>query len=120
MADPFALIIESDPAEASTFAGALQAAGFHTEVVGSGHKAQARLVFMLPDLVLLDMHLPYLPFWVVLRQIRAQERLENTQVVVAADDAQAASRLETAVEHVLLKPARFEQVYHLAGQLFPE
>lgn len=87
MAKPYALIIESDGSNARTLARQLEEMGYQTQVVSSGHEAQARLSFTNPDLVLLDAGLPSLPAAVILRQIKGQPRLANTRVVLLAEEA---------------------------------
>lgn len=114
MGAPFALVVDDDPAVAQLFQKALQDAGYQAEIMENGHKAQARLVFTTPDLILLDLHLPSLSGEVILRQIRGQQRLGRTRVVVTTGDGDAASRFGSQADRVLVKPVGYEQVRKLA------
>lgn len=116
MATPFALVVEDDLRVAELFQRALQDAGYQAEILESGHKAQARLVFTSPDLILLDLHLPNLSGEVVLRQVRGQQRFGRTRVLIATGDREAAQRYAGLADQVLLKPVGYEQLRQLAEQ----
>lgn len=116
MATPFALVVEDDAPVAELFQRALQDAGYQAEILESGHKAQARLMFTSPDLILLDLHLPNLSGEVVLRQVRGQQRLGRTRVFVATGDREAARHYAGLADQVLLKPVGYEQLRQLAQQ----
>lgn len=119
MAAPYALVVEDDPEVAFIFKQALQDAGFQADIVETGHRAQARLVFTTPDLILLDMHLPRLSGKVVLRQLRGQRRLDHVRVVIATGDEGAARQYQHLADKVLVKPVGYEQVRELAASLLP-
>ncbi len=114
---PYALVVEDDRDVAHIFSQALQDAGYQTEVVATGHKAQARLAFNNPDLIVLELHLPQISGEVVLRQLRGQRRLHRAHVVVATGDAQAAQGYGEFADQVLVKPVGYEQVRQLAESL---
>lgn len=119
MAAPYALVVEDDPEVAYIFKQALQDAGFQTDIVATGHKAQARLVFTTPDLIVLDMHLPRLSGKVVLRQLRGQHRLNNVRIIIATGDEAAAAQYGHLADRVLVKPIGYEQMRATAGELMP-
>ena len=104
MSTGYALIIEKEGSLAEVLAGALEEAGFYSEVVTTGHEAQVRLAFTNPDLVLIDLNLPLLPGAVILRQVRAQKRLAKTRVILVTEDAKTAQSLGDDVDGVFLKP----------------
>lgn len=119
MAAPYALVVEDDPEAAFIFKQALEDAGFQADIVDTGHRAQARLVFTTPDLILLDMHLPRLSGKVVLRQLRGQRRLDNVRIIIATGDERAARQYAGWADQVLVKPVGYEQVRALASSLLP-
>lgn len=116
MSIPFALIIDDDRSVADVFQHALQDAGYQAEIMDNGHKAQARLMFTTPDLILLDLHIPNLSGEIILRQIRGQQRLGHTRVVITSGDASAIQSFEGLADAVLLKPVGYEQLRRLAEQ----
>jgi len=116
---PFALIIEDDANLSVIFAQALKQAGFETEVIEDGSAALTRLAETVPAVVVLDLHLPHVSGDKILHQIRADERLVKTRVMLATADAQMAERLRGDSDLVLLKPISFTQLRELAARLRP-
>lgn len=119
MADRYALVIEDDPLVAELFRRALQDAGYEAEVMENGHKAQAQLVFTTPDLLIVDIHLPGLSGAVLLRQVRGQQRLWHTRIIVVSGDAEAAKEYEPLADEVVVKPVGYEEIRRLAEQFIP-
>lgn len=117
MNKPIAFIIEDDYDASTIFATALQVVGFDTEIIASGEEAAERLKTTAPDLVMLDLHLPRVVGTELLSQIRADERLKNTLVIVASADARMADMIRPQADLVLLKPTTFSQVRDLAERL---
>ena len=72
------LIIEDDEKLAMIYAEALRSAGFAPEIAQDGRIAQTRLQEIVPALILLDLHLPHIAGDELLRQIRADSRLEKS------------------------------------------
>jgi DNA-binding response OmpR family regulator len=119
MNQPLALIIEDDSRLALIFAEALRNAGYVPEIVGDGRTAETRLQEVVPTLILLDLHLPYLSGDNLLPQIRANEHLAGCVVVLATADAILAETHRSDADLVLLKPISFSQLRDLAIRLRP-
>ena len=120
MSTPFALIIEDHRATALIFTTALQTAGYRTETIASGELAEQRLLEVVPDMIILDMHLPSISGQKLLAQIRQDERLKLTRVIVATADAALASGLRDKPDLVLVKPVSFDQLTLLSKRLKPK
>jgi DNA-binding response OmpR family regulator len=114
---PLALIIEDDVDLASIFAEALQAAQFKTEIIPDGAVAQSRLQEIIPQLVVLDLHLPHVSGEALLRQIRSTPALAKLKVVIASADPITADMLSPESDLVLVKPISFSQLRDLAQRL---
>jgi DNA-binding response OmpR family regulator len=119
MNKPFALIIEDDPDLSTIFAAALQAAEFETELIRDGRTALDRLAVVAPALVMLDLHLPQISGVDILMQIRAEERLEHTRVILSTANPLIADPLRSIADLVLIKPISFSQLRDLASRLRP-
>ena len=117
MTGHFVLIIEDDKKLAEIFALTLQAAGFKTEWVSNGTAALTHLAESVPDLVVLDLHLPNVGGPTLLSQIRADERLSRTRVILATADDRLAQTIADQADLVLLKPISPEQLRTLASRL---
>ncbi len=119
MTSPLALIIEDDPKLATIFAQALKMAEFKTEIVSDGQAARERLKETVPSVVVLDLHLPHVSGKELLQDIRANEKLVNTRVMLATADPLMAETLRMDADLVLLKPISFSQLRDLAKRLRP-
>jgi CheY-like chemotaxis protein len=117
MSNPLALIVEDNEGLATTFAEAAQEAGYSTEIVRSGDGALNRLAVLVPDLVILDLHLPRVPGSEVLEHIRRDPRLSSTQVIVSTAHAGEAAMVQEKADLVLLKPIAYDQLRDLAARL---
>src|SRR5574337_189650 len=119
MKTPLALIVEDDSDVALLYAEALRGAGFEPEIMRDGGTALAWLAKVVPALVVLDMHLPFVTGAEVLSRMRADRRLDQTRVIMTTGDAQMAEALASKVDLVLVKPVSEEQLRELAARLRP-
>jgi DNA-binding response OmpR family regulator len=117
MSNLFALIVEDETDLAIIFSKALQDAGFETQIVRAGDTALMWLSSTTPQIVVLDLHLPRVSGEEVLGQIRADERLSATKVIIATADPRMAETLQDKADLVLLKPIGFSQLRDLASRL---
>lgn len=117
--NPLALIVEDDGHLASIYSQALQAAQYTTETVLDGNTALDRLRKIVPAVVVLDLHLPIVSGKDVLTEIRSNERLAQTKVMITTADATLAENLAGDSDLVLLKPIGFDQLRDLAARLRP-
>src|SRR5512139_2878789 len=113
---PIALVIEDNPDQNLVFTMALNKAGFSTESIYNGTDAQRRLKETVPQIVILDLHLPDIDGNIILAQIRSDKRLSRVNVVLATADAVFADALQAEAELVLLKPVSFSQLSDLASR----
>ena len=114
---PFALIVEDDPDAGYIFEATLKAGGFATDVVGSSDAALKRLESMVPDVLVLDLHLPDAPGTEVLRHIRANPQLAQVPIIIATAHAELAKEIEDEVDLVLIKPVRYSVLQDKAVEL---
>jgi DNA-binding response OmpR family regulator len=117
--DAFALIIEDDMDLGTIFAEAIKAAGYETETIADGGQASLRLMEVIPSLVILDLHLPRVSGRQLLQQIRADDRLVATNVIVTTADGRQAEDLLEEADFCLIKPISFTQLRDLATRLYP-
>jgi CheY-like chemotaxis protein len=114
---PLAIVIEDNEDLNMIFATALQQAGYQTESIFDGLVAKQRLTEFVPDLVVLDLHIPGANGNIILGQIRNDPRLVGIRVILATADAEFASNLQSEADLVLLKPISFSQLSLLANRL---
>ncbi len=116
MTKPFALIIEDDPQLGQIFTFSLETE-FDTELITEGRLALERLKQIVPLIIVLDLHLPGVSGKEILSQIRGDERLADTRVLLATADARQAELLSNQADLVLLKPVSPMQLRELAVRL---
>ena len=112
-----ALIIEDDEDLSVLFAEALKSAGFKCGVALSGDEALERLAVSRPDVVVLDLHLPRVAGTDILDQIRADERLRGTRVLVTTAHPGMAEAMSGKADLVMLKPVGFSHIRDLVSLL---
>lgn len=116
---PLAYVIEDNEDLSVIFSGALASAGYETLALRNGQLALERLRQSAPDLVILDLHLPEVSGVDILAYIRAEKRLELTDVVVTTADAIMAEQVRDHADMVLIKPITFSQLRDLTARLNP-
>lgn len=119
MTSLLAFIIEDDPKLSSIYSTVLQQSGYATEIIRRGDEARARLSIAAPDLILLDVHLPYVSGTELLQQIRSDSRLAHTPVIILTADIYIAQSLESQADHVLIKSFGVSKLRSLIATTYP-
>lgn len=117
MSGQLALVIEDHKDISELFQTVLQQAGFETEIVATGDGAVARLADVVPDVVILDLHLPGVQGDEILHQIRADARMAETRVIVITAYAALARTLQDEADLVLIKPISLNLLRRLVSRL---
>jgi len=115
-----ALIIEDDPKLGVIFQTALQQAGFEATLDSTGYQFSNKLSSSAPDLVILDIHLPYASGKDILDQIRSDELWGNTVVIVTTADLFLSKSLEKQANYVLIKPVSVGRLMKIIASHWPE
>jgi len=115
MSDPYALIIEDDPKLGIIYQTALQQAGYETDLDENGNLYHGFLNTRRPDLVILDLHLPFAFGGDILNEIRA--KYPDTIVAVVTADFIKAKTLVGMADHVLIKPVSVASLLKLAESI---
>ena len=93
---------------------------FDTEIIRDGQAAQERLLSVVPSVVVLDLHLPHVSGQEILDQIRADDRLTKTKVILATADPGTAQILRPNADLALIKPYSFSQLRELSARFRPK
>jgi len=120
MSLPLALILEDDPKLAELYETVLKQCQYETRIIESGQEAQQSLQMIVPSLILLDIHLPYVSGMELLKQIQADKRFKATSVIVMTADLYTAKELKGQVEHVLLKTHGIANLREIATRVYPD
>lgn len=112
MTSLYALVVEDDPKLGVIYQTTLQQAGYETDLDANGNRYQAFLDARRPDLVILDLHLPFRFGSDILNDIRA--KYPDTIVAVVTADFVKAKELTLKADHILIKPVSVASLLRLA------
>ena len=119
MVELVAFVIEDDEVISNIYAAAVTEAGYETVIIYDGQDALVKLSESVPDLVVLDMHLPKVSGVHILKTIRESKRHNDTRVMVVSADSTLTAYMREEADLVLIKPVGFYQMRDLAVRLKP-
>ena len=120
MSLPLALILEDDPKLAELYETVLEQCRYETRIIESGREAQQSLNSIVPSLILLDIHLPYVSGMEILEQIQSNDNFSATTVIVMTADLYTVKELTGQIEHVLLKSHGIARLRDIATRVHPD
>jgi len=82
------LLVEDDPFVVDIYTTKLKSIGFSVDVAEDGEEALRKLKEKKPDLMVLDIVLPNIDGWELLKKIRTELGLENLKVVALSNLSQ--------------------------------
>ncbi|MGI4857734.1 MAG: response regulator [Janthinobacterium lividum] len=88
------LIADDRPDELRLLVGLLRAEKFRISVAFDGHQAHSRAVVALPDLILMDVHMPRLDGFAACRLLRATPQTAHIPIIFLTSKASLSDRLE--------------------------
>lgn len=113
---PLVLLVEDEASIADVLARSLRARRFRVNVAASGHEALLALAQEVPDVMVLDISLPDITGWEVLRRLSPVDR-ERVPVVVFSASMLAPSRVqEFRPVGVLQRPFPIDALVRLIGE----
>ena len=84
------LLVEDDPFLADIYITKLKSSGFDAEVVSNGEDCLSRAAEKNFDLVILDIVLPKMDGWEILKKIKETEKIKSLPVIVLSNLGQRA------------------------------
>lgn len=112
-----ALIVEDNTTLANILASLLETLEVNSTIKHNGRSAAEYLQTNQPDLILLDIHIPELSGTTLLKQIRANDKLTHTKVIVLTADQTALQKMTPQADLLLLKPVDTEEIEALITQM---
>ncbi len=115
------LVVDDDPDIVKVVAANLTAEGFQVATASNGYEAQARVLQVAPDLVILDVNMPGRTGLEVLRALRARKETADIPVVLLTArtaDADIWEGWKAGAAYYLTKPFDTAQLMHFINQLF--
>lgn len=114
---PYVLVIEDAQDIAEIYAEILEMEGVSVEIVMDGTVALQRLKTAMPDLILLDMHLPNVSGLEILAFIRNNPQLKRTRVIVIIANPYLAQDAESTADMTLVKPVSAIQIREISMRM---
>jgi PAS domain S-box-containing protein len=112
-----ALIIENNPQATDILRHHLEGAGFTVITAPNASQALAIMAKSLPDLITLDLFLPDLDGWDMLKLIKEDPRLAEIPVVIVSMAADSSHCMALGATKVLQKPLRREDLINTLREL---
>jgi CheY-like chemotaxis protein len=112
------LVVDDDEAIRGMVSQALAFEGYAVEAAADGAEALVAIARDRPALVLLDMRMPVLDGWAVVRELRARSIEVPVVVMTAARDARAWAEDVGAAGH-LAKPFDLDDLFAVVERLRP-
>ena len=114
------LLIEDDPFLIDIYSTKLKDSGFSVEVASDGEQALVKMKEKKPDLVLLDIVLPKLSGWEILRKIKGEANLKNLKIIILSNLGQK-EEVEKGIEFLLTTngPALLNVIVPAGENVFP-
>ena len=79
------LLVEDDPFLVDIYRNKLEESNYEVEAIGDGGRALEKLKETKPDIVLLDIILPSMDGWEILRAIRNDPETKNLKVIMLSN-----------------------------------
>ncbi|MFC1663730.1 response regulator transcription factor [Patescibacteria group bacterium] len=79
------LLIEDDPFLIDIYTTKFKEVGFSVEVAENGEEGLKKIQKKIPDLVVLDIVLPHVDGWEVLKEIKTNPKTKNLKVVILSN-----------------------------------
>jgi len=116
------LVVEDEAVVLEVLCDVLVRAGFAVEQAHDGSEALERLVAAQPDLLVLDIGLPDMDGWEVLKRLRGEERTRNLPVLVLTGltHVRADQALALGADEFLGKPVSAQVLVETAARLLAQ
>lgn len=118
MSKPYSvLIIEDDLMLGNLFSQILKIKQYDVTLIQDGLNAMAYLQREVPDLILLDLHLPRMSGQDILTQIKQNKRFDGSKVAIITADVVHTKGLQGQADAVLAKPIRYKRLLQVCTEL---
>ena len=116
---PIVLVVDDDPAIRDILARVLISEGMQPVTASNGEEGLKRAREIVPDLIILDIHMPQIDGWSVLSTIKADDQLNSIPVIIqSVSDDRDLGYMLGATEY-LVKPVNREKLVKLLHQYMP-
>jgi two-component system response regulator ResD len=104
------LIVEDDDNISELFSLYMEREGFRTSIARDGEEALRLFKEFSPDIILLDVMLPKLDGWGVLREIRTESKVPVIMITAKGETTDKVSGLQMGADDYIVKPFEMKEV----------
>ena len=104
MNDTFLLVVEDEPSIAEVVSLYLKRAGYQVKVVGDGQAALDWMARQMPDLLILDVMLPQVDGFTVIRWLRDRSDVPVIMLTARREESDRIAGLEMGADDYVVKP----------------
>jgi DNA-binding response OmpR family regulator len=104
------LIVEDDENISELLSLYMEREGFQTKIAADGEMALSLFTSFSPDMVLLDVMIPKLDGWGVLREIRAESQTPVIMLTAKGETSEKVSGLQMGADDYIAKPFEMKEV----------
>lgn len=105
------MVVDDDPAISSLISHQLRSLGYRAVCLQDGMQALQQFVVIRPDLVLLDVMMPYVNGWDICRQIRTSSAVPIILLTAKDADADVMAGFAAGADDYVVKPFRIAQLH---------
>ncbi|MGD9341356.1 MAG: response regulator, partial [Chromatiales bacterium] len=117
---PLVLVIDDDPDARSLMTKALEREGYRVATAVDGEDGLRRAAELSPAIITLDVMMPHMDGWSVLRQLKADSRLRHIPVVMVTIVTDKGMGYTLGADDYLTKPVDREMLVHVLRRFVPE
>ncbi len=104
MSETFLLVVEDEPSIAEVVSLYLKRAGYQVKVVGDGQAALDWMARQMPDLLILDVMLPQVDGFTVIRWLRDRSDVPVIMLTARREESDRIAGLEMGADDYVVKP----------------
>ena len=113
----YILIVEDDTNLGNIYDLSLKHAGYETRLNRDGRDLLAMITERKPDLLILDMHVPFSWGPETIKNLRTNPKLADMKILVTTADIVVGRSLEREGERVLIKPVQVSRLIKVVQEL---
>ncbi len=114
------LVVDDEESIRTVVSFTLEQAGYHVETAANGDEALEKVYAQTPDLILLDLMMPMVDGWEVLRLLRANPETEKIPVVLLTAKGEIRDKmfaLQQGASDYIAKPFAKQDLLTRIGEL---
>lgn len=112
------LIVEDDIPLQRLFQTVLKREGYMVTVASDGQEAYQSLEVIAPELIILDMNLPHISGFEIIRHIREQDSLQDSKIIIVTANTTVPQTKEAELaDEILIKPIRVADLRDIVANL---